>query len=588
MNSNFIELFVDINGLRLPARDVLSGERNTILLGAAGSGKSTILRQITEGRDPSEACIISLRNIENFKTPIAQLISDVGYLGSPGTPSSVDVKIHTEGSDAKIDIYLDGVDEILPERRGEFLLALTRWIASLPSAKWIIASRPGTSSLPTEGFQIAYLLPLSDAQIGELAGNFQIPENLVEKLTEDHEFGTLTKIPLFAELMCSVFASYGDLPVKRTSVFGKYVRLLMSDWDRSRSVVRSDVSSDHLLSFLERLALKLLVDQTFEVSRDQLKTAGDIASFYKFDDLDLVLADPRITSFFAEVGHDRFGFVHRSIQEYLAASAIIRLPNMVEIISKLTAPIEVLEWILELSSEPKTLLLGLIQNGHVNIVMELLDHSPTSHGFLKNDLIRSLAEPFINEISKDAEPICQPSDQTKPDTIEQPVEEPSSEDTRWMKYKRILDETDVRKKGKAFEIYVREIFEQEFNIVDHNRLSPFGEFDLICETRELHHFWLRWKTDFYVECKNLSSHSPVSQLNEFQGKVTNAGAELAFMVSMSGFTKFAINSAKASWLHKDGPSIVCISGDDLLDWGQSQMTAGQFLQSMCRKTQLDI
>ncbi len=346
MKPFFVELDVEIEGQRLSARQVVSGRRNTLLTGIAGSGKTTLLREVAEASDPSEVCVISLREILDFHHSVCDLVKEFAFSGHSGRPSSVDQTIQSNGSNAEVQILLDGADEIPPESSEQFSHALTSWISELPKVTWIVSSRPVHSLSLPDNFQNATILPFGNDQIKRLADQYNIPDQLQRTLTESDKFGHLTKIPLFAELMCGIYQNYGQVPVERSAVFQKYIHMILEEWDESRAIVRKGISPKELMDLLEDIALELWSNQQISMSRDELVSSQRLASQYGLEALNEVFDDTRFAFFFSFPRLGSFSFIHRSFQEFFTARAIVKSLNGVELITKFDIPNELLEWII--------------------------------------------------------------------------------------------------------------------------------------------------------------------------------------------------------------------------------------------------
>ena len=143
--------------------------------------------------------------------------------------------------------------------------------------------------------------------------------------------------PLTLAHLCAVFERVGSIPEKPKTVYRKILHLLLEDWDEQRSVKRksrySSFESDRKYEFLANLAYHLTVD-----CRSVVFSSRDIAGIYrkisqdfglpKYEGAEVAKELESHTGLFVQCGFSEFEFAHKSLQEFLAAEFLVRLPSI--------------------------------------------------------------------------------------------------------------------------------------------------------------------------------------------------------------------------------------------------------------------
>ena len=268
-------------------------------------------------------------------------------------------------------ILFDGLDEV-PEaqrRRQALLQAIQAFLAALPkSTRVLVTARPYAYADPKwhlAGFATLALAPFNDGQVqrfitrwyGAVAPGlgWDMPtaqrrgERLAAALQERPYLADLASRPLLLTLMATLHSSWGQLPEDRADLYEETVKLLLARWQRGREVLGADgqpllepgiaqvlgVGETSIREALERLAFS--VHQRQRDRTAGAAEAGDIGEgeiYVAFKPLLGALAPDVLLSYLQERAGlliERrtgvYAFVHRSLQEYLAACYLVGQPN---------------------------------------------------------------------------------------------------------------------------------------------------------------------------------------------------------------------------------------------------------------------
>jgi len=567
----YVDLKVSIGGEVRTAADLLPCSSNICLSGPAGSGKTTVLRwlaaSLAESEDHLPAIFVALRKAPENITHLSAR-SFIEHCASPKPPSELLDRIE-HGENAII--LLDGLDEMVRLAQSECRAALDRWTSEWSDSVWFLSTRPHFVGLVPNAFSIAELLPLDDSQIEEYLAKRQRTtdvDNTLSKLEQWPSLRTLAHNPLLLDMLSRLSEEVGELPSSRTELYSSSVDVLLRSWDKTRGIPFGErMSPEQLRRLLSELAFKMTAGEQTSLDASDLLTAIPQDQRAKAgvpsEDMSLLRS-----AFLTKPEPTRFEFVHKSFQEYFAALAIASRPAP-STIAAITGSVSdtLLEFVANLSAEPEQLVSELIKQGQIDAAFRFLDVLPPEHRVVKFHFLTQIAQRL-----------------GLPDAVlpsgGDAIQRTAELAQLWEKCRNTAD---LRLKGRYLEDFVEAVFSHVFHIVSKDRLTDFGEIDLICEQRELNAFWGRWQSDFFVECKNHKDKSPVSDINEFIGKASVCGSSLSFFVSMTGFTKYAKDSMSASWGKPGVPDVVWVTGDDFERWLASSESVESFLKRLCRR-----
>lgn len=331
----------------------LSRSARTLLRGHAGSGKSTLLEwlTVTAARGKFTGDLADW----NGRVPFLVRLRSLGANGLPGpqdlvtrllpAPSGWAHRVLAAGRGV---LLVDGVDEV-PEDERE---AVRRWLRDLldvyPGLRTVVTSRmaaAGTRWLDSEGFSSLRLEPMTPDRLRELIRRWHLavrhaenlpcePEeiptyegNLLARLESGPHLRALATTPLLAAMLCALNLDRAThLPGNRMSLYHAVLDMLLERRDAQRGV-RShpgiQLERDQQELLLQELAWRLT---SLGQSEMTMETAA-IRIEARIQSMPRVTATPEAilgyllqrSGVIREPTVGRIDFVHRTVQEYLAA-----------------------------------------------------------------------------------------------------------------------------------------------------------------------------------------------------------------------------------------------------------------------------
>jgi NACHT domain len=237
-------------------------------------------------------------------------------------------------------IILDGFDEITFKAKRDLVVEeLRRMARQLTEAAFIMTTRSGEFNSHIEKVRFVEIKPFSHKQIATFAERWLGEADAINFLSQLRlsPFSDTAIRPLTLAHLCVIFEKSKRIPSKPKTIYKKIVRLLIEDWDQEKSVVResayADFEADRKEEFLAHLSYELthrFKGTAFDECR-LLKGYEEICGNFDLrpSEATKVVAELEThTGLILKSGHDRYEFSHKSLQEYLAAEFIVKLPSI--------------------------------------------------------------------------------------------------------------------------------------------------------------------------------------------------------------------------------------------------------------------
>jgi len=314
------------------------------VVGAPGSGKSTWSRwlqklSLTQSQ-PRLAVLVRLRDLLQLdKLPsYMEMVRDAA-----GTHlrEEVDAKTVREWCQSGVITFiLDGFDEIPPGRRDAMLDWIKDLGAAVDKAGLILTSRPLTSThledldepwvrwdlQPFDEPRVVDYISRWYAHAPLLAGKAQDvnANDLAQLWLQDAVLQPLVGTPLMLATLLMVHHMDGELPRGRAKLYDRYIDGMLGLWDSRWGVPSAvDLAPDLKKRILTRLALHLHLTEIEQLGDDEIRQwfADTLPNLGCTCKSDAVLNHLRERTGLL-VGPGTWSFVHKSVGEFLVATAI--------------------------------------------------------------------------------------------------------------------------------------------------------------------------------------------------------------------------------------------------------------------------
>ena len=351
-----------------PVLDVLARHRLVVILGDPGSGKTSLLKFLVMrwvARESGRADGRPLPVWIDLKEYAQERHGLLKYCESGCATyrlNARELERHLRTGEAAL--YLDGLDEIFDgPTRGSVVEEIAAFALRYAQAPVVVTSRITgyqAERLRNAGFTHATLEDFDDAQVFEFLGKWhdaaedvakeraRLQGQLERALRESRAVRELAGNPLLLT-MIAILNRNQDLPRDRVELYSQASRVLLHEWDASRSLPVDTFARQEKEELLRELAGTMqegegglagnLIERSRLVAlfRTFLSTLGVPDPNGKASSLVKQLTDRNFILSFA--GADRFSFVHRTFLEYFCAA-----------------------WFVELFQKKQTLTLGQLKN----------------------------------------------------------------------------------------------------------------------------------------------------------------------------------------------------------------------------------
>jgi adenylate kinase family enzyme len=382
LNTSFVDLELRLgfvatesefnNAPKARASDLAWVHKHMIILGESGAGKTTTLKkvaadllgsyrreegalllvQLREHTRVASLGSVILRTLDISPTLNSELITRVieseAEMGDKVKSLSSLEDMHTAIEQElamryvdrpRMTILIDGLDELPLESRENVVRDLRRYLRTSKFARFIVTCRRGEYQYHLENSIVFTMLSLSDEQISELVDRWLGPQKRDDflLLLRNNPYGGSEVRPLTLAHLCAIYERSGTIPDTPRTIYRKIVRLFLEEWDEQRSIQRtsrySNFQIDRKEDFLEALAYHLTVrggrsrftHSELELCYNEIHEAFSLPQ----SDVTKVIREVEShTGLVVEIYRETYEFSHRSIQEYLAASYVLKLPEI--------------------------------------------------------------------------------------------------------------------------------------------------------------------------------------------------------------------------------------------------------------------
>jgi NACHT domain len=316
-----------LEGERVSSDEMLNSHYS-IILGAPGIGKTTFLRHLAHQlhernldlESPQTPILISLRHFDYDEFNHESLQH---YLRKRESDEIADL-INDKLEAGLFRFLLDGLDEVQSDRRAKIYQGIQEFSLSYPKNSYTITARDSVFDHIPDHADIFRLGDWDDFLIRrwcyENLRDQRVWKDFYADVIQNTDDKRVFRNPLMLNLAAYLFEQYDMLPHRRVDLFFNVVNAIIDEWDKARGIRRSVglwKSPRHKLNILAHIAYRQFVSGTETVSEDVVQQWIGERTSELLPQMCRALAVE--TGLLAEVRSGEWTFVHKSIQEYLAA-----------------------------------------------------------------------------------------------------------------------------------------------------------------------------------------------------------------------------------------------------------------------------
>ncbi|MFD9887816.1 NACHT domain-containing protein [Amycolatopsis sp. NPDC059027] len=330
----------------------IGGQLRTLVRGEAGSGKTTLLDwlAVTAARGGFTGKLADWNGYVAFPVRLRSFAAEP----PPGHEDFVAHVTPTLASkmprdwtrrvldSGKAMVLVDGVDEVGASHRREIRNWLNELTLTFPKARFVVTSRTAAADqnwLRQQGFGSVLLEPMSADDIQTLTERWHqaasgtarhdvdlaaVQRRLLNQLDSHPQLRKLAASPLLCAMLCALnLAHRSELPRDRMDLYRKAMAMLMHlrDTERGIAVLLTESQKQVLLG---DLAWRLTLAGKVELPREKVSehVTRRLRSVPRVDHEPAAVLDHLVerSGVLREPVRGRIDFVHRTFQEYLAAS----------------------------------------------------------------------------------------------------------------------------------------------------------------------------------------------------------------------------------------------------------------------------
>lgn len=354
LSDTFVRPDISIDRSRQPLDWALADHPRLILHGAAGSGKTSTLLwlAINAARGSLDGLSRSLNDTLPIYVSLKRAAeikvrpqADAAYLGHVAVPPPEPSLVKRSCEAGSALVLIDGIDEVDPRGREMWLNWLAQTVERYPDCRFVVTSRTfsfDVEPLAEQRFATARIEPFDNRSKTALVRQWfaavdrasrETPDSAhVDRLTRliegDSRLDDLATTPLMCTLMCALYRERGELPLRGADVYGEFVDMMVERRDAVRGIAGADeLPKPEAIMLLQELARHMVGNGVTELSRDTAYKImeRELPSFARLavppgPALDHLI---RRSGLLVEPAVGRTRFVHRTLQEYMAARSFV-------------------------------------------------------------------------------------------------------------------------------------------------------------------------------------------------------------------------------------------------------------------------
>ncbi|MGA5339497.1 NACHT domain-containing protein [Streptomyces griseoincarnatus] len=354
---------------RHPLRDILENHRAITVLGAPGSGKSTLIKRLATSYSDTQRrgrisdslpdknwipLVLKCREVRtNHEASIIELLEDIPRKAEIPAGAKAFSKLISQALREGIALVLiDGLDEFSDTAgRVNLLRRLKTFMSRYPLCTVLVTSREAgfreVAGFVSERFAQYRVSELNNDEIAALTLSWHKQAYgrsdsvmdratiLAERIIQTDRVRRLAVNPLLLTTLLLVQRWVGDLPRKRSVLYEKAIELLLMTWNvEGYDPLDLDEAKPHLAYLAHAMTRsgkqQVSQDEMLSFFQEARADLPEVLAYCKLSPRDLLKRIELRSSLVSQVGHEihngkiqpTYEFKHLTFQEYLTATAI--------------------------------------------------------------------------------------------------------------------------------------------------------------------------------------------------------------------------------------------------------------------------
>jgi hypothetical protein len=359
--------------LRIPVREALQRHRHVLIVGAPGSGKSTLVGYLatraaaghladeTETASESLPFVITVRALNEPSLTPRRIADHVSC------PVSV---VQRALGQKRAFLLIDGLDEAPQENREKLVAAILRFESRQEEARIVVTSRlagpPGAVEKSLPSLHAFELKELTQTEVGEFIDKWclaaeisarrdtseaekeaaKAAADLKRRLDLSYAVQKIAVNPLLVTILCVVHRFLGrTIPEHRVTLYQKCTDALLYEWDQAKFPEGAAVG--YLNADAKRYLLMSVARAIHERHTAEIEDREVVQHFAKrLPDLGRPVSDAKLiveeirdrSGLLVERRPGYFAFSHLTFQEYLCALEFVRTKEIGELVGHYKDP----------------------------------------------------------------------------------------------------------------------------------------------------------------------------------------------------------------------------------------------------------